>query len=899
MRLAQPLTAHVFLTGATGFVGKVVLQELIRRKGEFGIAQIYVLIRPKKGKTPVERFDDEIASSRCFELLPAGWTRHVRPVAGELTHRDCGLTEHDVQVVTRQISHIVHCAASVEFDLPIAEAAAANITSALNMLDLARRCKQLVRMTSVSTAYVTPWRLGQFTENLVPMPRAPAAIYQSILDGTADEKAMLAETGHPNTYTFTKCVAEHLLMERKGDVALAIVRPSVVSATWRYPFPGWIDSAAAFAGFALMIGAGYMKALVGERSSRLDVVPCDFVSDRVLETTFAESPLDHQHIRYAVAGLQHSCRVDTLSEIIARFYRSHPVDRTPGLLYIGKASDPQFKVTAMRHHSMPLTLAATIATVAGNKKMQKQAKRLADKLDSLNDQFPYFTTLTFDFKASEPLNDPLFRREEYAEASCRGIYKYLLKKDDSEMLLAGRKHKDDAATDLQWALEQPTGNWAIRLSALTVRKALRQCTTSVTFDRPSFVRAVDGAAPGSLLVLVPNHRSYMDFLLVSYLFFARPDLGIAIPHIAAAEEFSRIPLLGKLFKKTQAFYLKRGTGKPDPELTRHVHELVKNRETIQFFIEGARSRSRQFLPPKTGMLRCLQQTGETFTLLPIAITYDHVPEEEALARELSGAPKAKMKLSALVAWASRMAQGEISLGRVHMTCGEPIVMRPDGDPRALSHRVVAELQARTATTTHHLRAFLHHADAAGIDLAWLRDAIERRGGQVIDSPLGGEDNLDAVTEHSLRYQWLHLFMDEALTLWPNHAALTHHATVNGYQQQLYAAHGAELDDPRLHKLLVALFGAVARDYARVANALGSVEFPPRHALARTVVHELPDAYLPTVQSVFDDLVARHILQPDEQGRHSWGPQAAAIAAYREACKLPELGRVDRRLQAVG
>ncbi len=899
MRIAQTLMAQVFLTGATGFVGKVVLEELIRRKGEFGIDQIYVLIRPKKGKTPVERFDDEIAASRCFELLPSDWPRDVRAIAGELTHRDCGLSEHDLQVVTQKVTHVVHCAASVEFDLPIAEAAAANITSALNMLELARRIKPLHRMTTVSTAYVTPWRLGSYTENLVPLPRAASAVYQSILDGTADEKAMLAETGHPNTYTFTKCVAEHLLMERKGEVQLAIVRPSVVSATWRYPFPGWIDSAAAFAGFALMIGAGYMKALVGERSSRLDVVPCDFVSDRVLETTFAPTPLDHQHIRYAVAGLQHSCRVDTLSEIIARFYRSHPVDRTPGLHYIGKASDPQFKVVAMRHHQMPLTLAATIAAVAGNKKMQKQAKRLADKLDNLNEQFPYFTTLTFDFKASEPLNDALFRREEYAEAACRGIYKYLLKKDDSEMPLAGRLYKDDAMTDWQWAMDQPNGNWAIRLSAMTVRKALRQCTTSVTFDRPSFVRAVDNAAPGSLLVLVPNHRSYMDFLLVSYLFFARPDLGIAIPHIAAAEEFSRIPLLGRLFKKTQAFYLKRGQGKPDPELTQHVHNLVKNRETIQFFIEGARSRSRQFLPPKTGMLRCLQQTGETFSLLPIAISYDHVPEEEALARELSGAPKTKMKLSALLAWATRMAQGEISLGRVHITCGDPIVMQPDSDPRALSHRVVAELQARTATTTHHLRAFLHHADCGGIDLAWLRDAVERRGGQVIDSPLGGEDNLDMVTEHSLRYQWLHLFIDEALALWPNHAALAHHAKVNGYHQQQYAAHGRELDDPRLHKLLVALFGAVAHDYARVAHALGSPAYPPRHALAATVVYELPDAYLPTVQSVFDDLVARCILTVDGYGRHHWGQQAGSIDAYRQACQLPELGRRVQRLQAVG
>ncbi len=898
MRVAQPMTAQVLLTGATGFVGKVVLEELLRRKGELGIDCVYVLIRAKKGKTPQERFSDEIAASRCFELLPPGWTAAVRPVTGELTHRDCGFAAHDLDHLTRHITHIVHCAASVEFDLPIAEAAAANISSALNMLEVARRCQKLVRMTSVSTAYVTPWRQQPCTETLVPLPRAPLAIYQSILDGTADEKALLAETGHPNTYTFTKCVAEQLLMERRGNVELAIVRPSVVSATWRHPFPGWIDSAAAFAGFALMIGAGYMRALVGDRASRLDVVPCDVVSDRVLDTTFGAAPLQHPHIRYAVAGLQHSCRVDTLSEIIARFYRSHPVDRTPGLYYIGKASDAQFKAVAMRHHDVPTRLAATFATLSGNPKLAKQATRLADKLQSLNDQFPYFTSLTFDFRATEPLDDPLFRREEYAETSCRGIYRYLLKKDDSEMVIAGRKYKDDSLTDWQWAMNQPSGNWAIRLSALTVRKAMHQITHAITFDRPSFERAVSNAAPGSLLVLVPNHRSYMDFLLVSYLFFARPDLGIAIPHIAAAEEFSRIPLLGQLFKKTQAFYLKRGGGKPDPELTRHVHKLVENRETIQFFIEGARSRSRQFLPPKTGMLRCLQATGETFTLLPIAITYDRVPEEQALARELSGAPKTKMKLSALLAWSTGMVRGEVSLGRVHITCGDPLVMRPDSDAREISHHVVAELQARTATTTHHLRAFLHHADVAGMDLAWLRDAIERRGGQVIDSPLGGEDNLDPITEHSLRYQWQHLFMDEALAIWPEHPALQHHVARNSFHRQQYTATGAEIHDPRLHKLLRALFEPVARDYARVAQALGTPAFPPRHALASTAVYEMPDAYLPTIQAAFDDMVERGILVVGAGGRHDWGPRAADLSAYREQCRLPDPVAPKPKLRAV-
>lgn len=897
MRIATPRRHTVLLTGATGFVGKVVLEELVRRRGELGIDTVYVVIRPKKGKTPQQRFEDEIASSRCFSLLPPDWTRMVKPIVGELTQAHCGFSEHDQQFLAASISHIVHCAASVEFDLPIAEAASSNITSALNMLEVARSCQRLVRMVSVSTAYVTPHRMGPLPEALAPLPRSAAAIYQSILAGTANEQSMLAETGHPNTYTYTKCVAEHLLMERRGDVPLAIVRPSIVSATWRAPFPGWIDSAAAFAGFALLIGSGRMRALVADRTSRLDIVPCDVVADRAIDTCFDDKPLQQPHIRYAVAGLGHSCRIDTSAEIISRFFRSHPVDQVPGLQYIGP-NNGTFRAVAMRHHEVPTRLASTVAAMAGNKKLQRSANKLREKLGDLNTQFPYFTTKTFDFRASEPIVDPLFRREEYVETACKGIYKYLLKKDESEMPLAGRTFKDAAASDLQWAMNQPAGNWAIRTFAVAVRKALRLSTASVTFDRDSFVRAVDAAEPGSLLVLVPTHRSYMDFLLCSYLFFARPDLGIAIPHIAAAEEFSRIPILGKLFKKTQAFYLRRGRGGIDPELTKHVHELVARRETIQFFIEGARSRSRQFLPPKHGLLRCLQGTGQTFTILPISLTYDRVPEEASLVRELSGAPRPEMRLEALAKWSVEMAQGKVSLGRIHMKCGDPVVMKPDSDVREVAYQVVTELQAHTATTTHHLRAFLHHADAHGIDLAWLRDAIERRGGQVIDSPLGSEETLDPVAEQALRYQWQHLFHEEALTLWPEHPAIQHHVRQIGYHKQEYCATAAELDDPRLRKLLRAVFEPVARDYDRVAFSLGSAQWPPRHATPRTVGYELPDAYLPHIHGAFDDLIARQILAKDDQGRATWGSKAAEIDNYRDACAWTELTARDQRLRAV-
>ena len=166
-------------------------------------------------------------------------------------------------------------------------------------------------------------------------------------------------------------------------------------------------------------------------------------------------------------------------------------------------------------------------------------------------------------------------------------------------------------------LRQPNGSGVIRLFGYVVAKVLRRAADGVTFDRTSFESALARVPNGTLLIIAPSHRSYMDFLLCSYLFFDQPGLGIAIPHIAAAKEFSRIPLLGHLFEKGQAFFIKRGMRRGDyVELTARITDLVKRRQTLQVFIEGTRSRSRQFLPPRHGLLKCIQETGQPATILP-------------------------------------------------------------------------------------------------------------------------------------------------------------------------------------------------------------------------------------------------------------------------------------------
>jgi len=134
MKLSLTKGSQILLTGVTGFVGKVVLEEILRRREELNLGTVYVLIREKGDATsPDDRFMKEVASSPCFSELPGNWTRHVKVVSGDLTRDELALQEATIIGLRERVTHIINCAASDEIDLPNAAAAAANITSPINV----------------------------------------------------------------------------------------------------------------------------------------------------------------------------------------------------------------------------------------------------------------------------------------------------------------------------------------------------------------------------------------------------------------------------------------------------------------------------------------------------------------------------------------------------------------------------------------------------------------------------------------------------------------------------------------------------------------------------------------------------------------------------------------------
>jgi thioester reductase-like protein len=136
----------VLMTGATGFVG----MELLRRFIERGDRRIHALVRAA---------DDEAAAER----LPA----HARlsAVAGDIEQPGLGLSEENRERLAQDVTTVVHCAASVSFDLSLEESRRVNVDGTRNVVDFAQRCRRLERLTYVSTAYVAGEPRGLFRED--------------------------------------------------------------------------------------------------------------------------------------------------------------------------------------------------------------------------------------------------------------------------------------------------------------------------------------------------------------------------------------------------------------------------------------------------------------------------------------------------------------------------------------------------------------------------------------------------------------------------------------------------------------------------------------------------------------------------------------------------------------
>ncbi len=246
------------------------------------------------------------------------------------------------------------------------------------------------------------------------------------------------------------------------------------------------------------------------------------------------------------------------------------------------------------------------------------------------------------------------------------------------------------------------------------------------------------------IVLVPSHRSYFDFLILSWLFYKN---YLVPPHIAARENMAFGPF-GFLFRNMGAFYLRRSFDDPVyKEVFRaYVAYLVRQGFTQEFFIEGGRSRTGKTLAPRLGMLSWnldafLESPRRDLFFVPIAISYERLVEESGMVEELAGAEKKEESVLGLLR-ARKYLQRRF--GSVHVSFGEPISLAGAlGDQRAqfeaLQRGQVGSAENQSALEARK-RAFvqsLGHSLVERIGWAMVANATSLAASVLLGSPHRG------------------------------------------------------------------------------------------------------------------------------------------------------------------
>ena len=197
----------------------------------------------------------------------------------------------------------------------------------------------------------------------------------------------------------------------------------------------------------------------------------------------------------------------------------------------------------------------------------------------------------------------------------------------------------------------------------------------VIIDRKGMAR-VRNISKEMPLVVVPCHRSHIDYLLLSYVFYKE---NIQLPFVAAGINLSFWPI-GYIFRKSGAFFIRRsfkGLDLYSEVFARYVKAMLNERMPIEFFIEGGRSRTGKMVMPKFGLLsmilKAYQQRGEgNLGIIPVYIGYDRVIEEKSYIKELEGATKTNERASDVIR--SRKVVKK-RYGHVYVNVGEPILFK--------------------------------------------------------------------------------------------------------------------------------------------------------------------------------------------------------------------------------
>ncbi len=282
---------NVFLTGATGFLGSEIMKRILESHPRSRLA---ILVRSTPRETALERVEKLMA--RMFGPEERSrYAERVEVVEGDISLRGAGMDSERSARLAERIDHVIHCAASVRFDMPLEVARRDNTEGTRNILNFAERMPRLGRFDYIGTAFVAGDRRGVIREDELDVGQR-----------------------FSNSYEQTKMEAETLVRAFARRHPTTIYRPSVVVGNSKTgettTFQGFYQALL----FYRRLFAGKLVVMMpADPNTPLDLVPVDYVVD----TLFAliGTPKSIGGCFHLASGPGKTCTIDEILEMLAAF----------------------------------------------------------------------------------------------------------------------------------------------------------------------------------------------------------------------------------------------------------------------------------------------------------------------------------------------------------------------------------------------------------------------------------------------------------------------------------------------------------------------------------------------------------------------------------------------------